>query len=226
GDNVPVRRQAQGDYTWMLMLVPELRNIQPLAGTATAAQLSPPITYGPVAATPTDAQAALNRNLTDEYNLSVIVMQQRQPRIPLAGEFGSMQTGAHPSERVLAIPSTSFASTGGYSTGEVQLVMDNSDGATPEQVENMLRLSNGDWICLARRVVVSTYPAGDVYQWCRVSSVSEIIDPGTATPSIYVTFTGPDWSSVAGNNRPTHAIIVEGVVGVYTKRVRLDLSTY
>ncbi|MEX0791674.1 MAG: hypothetical protein WD045_00955 [Pirellulaceae bacterium] len=230
GDNVPVRRQAQGDYTWMLMLVPELRSITPLNPPAAGLNaLSPPIDYTNTGIADVmvrdNVRRVLQNNATDEYNLSVIVMQQRQPRIPLAGDFGATQTtGADPSERVLEVNPASFANTGGYSTGEVQLQI-NTSGSL-ETDEAMLRLSNGDWICLARRVAVAGYPAGDVYQWCRVSSVSEIIDPGTATPSIFVTFTGPDWSSVAGNNRPTHAIIVEGVVGVYTKRVRLDLSTY
>lgn len=232
-DNTPVRRQSQGDFTWMLMLVPELRNIQPLAaqvGMVTppappAALFTPPINYSSGTLTQ-NARTVLNSNLTDEYNLSVIVMQRRQPRIPLTGEFGAMFTGADPSERVLGIAPNSFASSDGYSVGEVRLQI--AANGTVEEQENMLRLSNGDWICLAGRNVINGYPAGDNYQWYRVSSVSEMFtDPNNGLPSIDVTFTGPDWSSlIASPNPPTHAIIVEGVVGVYTKRVRLDLSTY
>lgn len=219
--NIPVRRQSQGDYTWMFMLVPELRSVAGLGPPGgSAAALTPPINFH----AESSVQGVLNNNVTDEYNLSVVVMQKRQSRVPAEGTLTT--DGTDLGERVLEVPDGTFISTDGYSTGEVRLQI-NSSGST-EDDENMLRLSNGDWICLAGRADVGSYPAGDIYQWCRVSSVSDIYDdPNNGRPSIDVTFTGPDWSSLAASpTPPSHAIIVEGVVGVYTKRVRLDLSTY
>src|SRR5690606_12323375 len=100
--------------------------------------------------------------------------------------------------------------------------------------KHVLKLSNGDWICLARRMTntptnsTTSFPRGDVYQWYRVVMVDDIQTTSTGF-SRRVTISGPDWpvdmtsppASITAT-QPTHAIIVEGVVGVYSKRVRLE----
>ena len=231
-----VRRQAMGEYTWMIMLTPQpasLSRYSTLAslGTPTESEhAQPPINLGTITGfTNADAiRTSLRNAATDEYTASIIILKNRQGRIPAA--VGDLTTNTLEAtltnERVVRVQN--FISSGGYSTGEVQL----QASGTREQAEELsLKLSNGDWICLAARLPLHNgFPRGDVYQWYRVVMVDDIVDSsgsitGTTAPfTRRVTISGPDWSEGIGTPAipPTHAIIVDGVVGVYQKRVRLE----
>lgn len=222
-----VRRQAFGEYTWMIMLTPDAFDVNRVSYMTAAAHpspqsqwLQPPVSLGDLSSS-TDFQKTALASATDEYTASIIILKNRQGRIPAA--VGNLTTDTSEAtlanERVLQVDSGTFISSGGYSTGEIQLRLENSSLEQAE--EQILKLSNGDWICLAGRLSENNnLPRGDVYQWYRVVMVDDIVSVSTTTFTRRVTISGPDWSSDVGD--PTHAIIVDGVVGVYQKRVRLE----
>ncbi|WDI40930.1 type IV pilus modification PilV family protein [Bremerella sp. P1] len=243
----PVKRQALGEYSWMIMLTPSAVDQSNFSTTGLAATpnvesewFQPPVTISDVAAAtgapgnrPERLLAAMQTAATDEYMASVIILKNRQiPGLvstPLATP--SLTDGDDElevtSERVVGVDTTSFLAPGGYSTGEVRLIQ--SGGSREDAEERILKLSNGDWICLVRRLPEDAdFPLGDIYQWYKVVMVDDVVDStdsitGNSLPfSRRVTINGPDWNS---NVPPTHAIIVDGVVGVYTKRVRLETQS-
>ncbi|QDU76401.1 hypothetical protein Pan97_34500 [Bremerella volcania] len=262
-----VRRQALGEYSWMVMLVPEPTETYEcrgsLSNTVTRPYenwLNPPINYNHIDSTVTTAVRADLRSIveakaTDEYTAHVIIMRNRLGLIP-DGDTTTTPSGAvdgedtsdpesleYTNERVLRV--TDFFGSGGFSTGEVTIFQ---EGGTLEQAEDQtLKISNGDWICLARRLpsrrifpgmpptrTNSRYPRGDIYQWYKVVMVDDVVPDGSGNYSRRLTINGPDWpveetdaDGTAGTllSVPTHAIIVDGVVGVYSKRVRLETQT-
>ncbi|MFN3148761.1 hypothetical protein [Bremerella sp.] len=261
-----VRRQALGEYSWMVMLVPEPTETFECRGTTSDVVtrpyenwLNPPIDYNHTDATVTttvrgDLRNIVDAKATDEYMAHVIIMRNRLGLIP-EGDTSTTPSGAvdgedaadpesleYTNERVLRV--TDFFSSGGFSTGEVTIFQ---EGGTLEQAEDQtLKLSNGDWICLARRLpsrrifpgmpptrTNSRYPRGDLYQWYKVVMVDDVVPDGSGNYSRRLTINGPDWpvsatdadSAGALLSTPTHAIIVDGVVGVYSKRVRLETQS-
>lgn len=264
-----VRRQAMGEYSWMVMLVPEPTETFDCRGSTANIVgryyenwLNPPINYnhldttnGITTTVRAELQSIVAARATDEYIAHVIIMRNRL--IP-AGDTSTTPSGAvdgedtadsesleYTSERVLRV--TDFFGSGGYSTGEVTIFQ---QGGTLEEAEDQtLKISNGDWICLARRLPSrreqlnpmpppsnTRYPRGDLYQWYKVVMVDDVVPVGTDGFSRRLTINGPDWpisdtdadtdTSVSTlPSTPTHAIIVDGVVGVYSKRVRLETQT-
>ncbi|RCS54555.1 hypothetical protein DTL42_05300 [Bremerella cremea] len=251
-----VKRQAAGEYSWMIMLTPEpfdLSNVSALTSSALTANearwMQPPINIAVDASGNTvnlngtnsprfdnELFPTLKNAATDEYTAHVIIMKNRQGTIP-TGDVSTITATSDPeyqsNERMVRV--SDFLASGGYSTGEVEL---SQKGGTLEDAEKrVLKLSNGDWICLARRMTntptnsTTSFPRGDVYQWYRVVMVDDIVDTsgsGTGPFTRRITINGPDWPVDTTSNasitatQPTHAIIVEGVVGVYSKRVRLE----
>lgn len=235
-----VKRQALGEYTWMIMLTPELLDLSKVSHAGSALSnaeltwLQPPINQasGPPSRVP-EINATLSNAATDEYTASVIIMKNRQGSIPLDvdSSLATIDTeDERRNERMLEV--SSFLSSGGYSTGEVEL---RYTGSSLEDAEDLyLDFSNGDWICLARRAPNSStstygstydnYPTGDIYQWYRVVLVDDIVsNSGNFTRRLSIS--GPDWPSSDPALSPSHAIVVDGVVGVYTKRVKLETRT-
>lgn len=228
-----VKRQAMGEYTWMVMLTPEpfalstvdqitagLNNVH---GTYMQPPLSTTDSYSN--SDKAEVDATLATAATDEYTAHVIITRDRQANLPL-GDISTIDTEEEKTnERVLEV--TDFFSSSGYSTGEVQISV---TGGTLEEAEDLyLKVSNGDWICLARRIppaggTPASFPRGDVYQWYKVVMVDEVV-PTTPAGGFTrrLTINGPDWP--ASSYLPTHAILVDGVVGVYSKRVRLENSS-
>ncbi|GAA4438743.1 hypothetical protein [Bremerella cremea] len=233
-----VKRQAAGEYSWMIMLTPEpfaLGNVSAMTSslnTSTAQALRPPLNTGSTALVgmgvsntteQNEVRATLANSVTDEYTAHVIIMKERQGRIPTAAIAMPATTEVvRTNERILQVVSGSFIPTGGYSTGEVNLQVTTS--LTQDEVEDSyLKFSNGDWICLAGRMSIggnTSFPRGDLYQWYRVVMADDL-QPESSLPgfSRNLTISGPDWP---GDSPPTHAIAVEGVVGVYSKRVTLE----
>ncbi|PQO27405.1 hypothetical protein C5Y96_17860 [Blastopirellula marina] len=265
-----VRRQAMGEYSWMVMLVPETTETFECRGPsnnilsiAFENWLNPPINYNALntgagldANARAQLQSIIDAKATDEYTAHVIIMRNRLGLIPdgdststPVGEVDGEDTAdpeslEYSNERVLRV--TQFFSTGGYSTGEVTIFQ---EGGTLKQAEEQtLKISNGDWICLARRLPSrreqlatmapfppksnTRYPRGDIYQWYKVVMVDDVEASGSNFTR-RLTISGPDWPFVTTDaddigsfsTIPTHAIIVDGVVGVYSKRVRLETQS-
>ncbi|MEW4561389.1 hypothetical protein AB1K70_02620 [Bremerella sp. JC770] len=244
-----VRRQAMGEYSWMVMLVPE--PIEMIDRTTFTAPLSipqenwlnPPVNYATTIADLADLQTIANRCATDEYVAHVIVMRNRLATIPSGAVDGEDTSDSESleyiNERVLRV--TEFFGSGGYSTGEVTIFQEGGDLELAE--DQTLKVSNGDWICLARRLPASRsgttnthHPRGDMYQWYKVVMVDDVVADGSGNFTRRLTINGPDWpvedtdadtdsDATSLSSAPTHAIIVDGVVGVYSKRVRLETQT-
>ncbi len=249
-----VRRQAMGEYSWMVMLVPEPTELYECRGSVSDTVtvpyenwLSPPINYNALdpgngidANERQNLRGILAAKATDEYMAHVIIMRNRLGLIP-EGDTSTTPSGAvdgsdttdpesleYTNERVLRV--TEFFGSGGYSTGEVTIFQEGGDLELAE--DQTLKISNGDWICLARRLPArreqlnpmppptnTRYPRGDIYQWYKVVMADDVVADGSGNFTRRLTINGPDWNSAVS---PTHAIIVDGVVGVYSKRVRLE----
>lgn len=263
-----VRRQALGEYSWMIMLVPTPTELFECRGSsanivsiAYENWLNPPINYdalntgaGIDANERANLQSILNAKATDEYMAHVIIMRNRLGLIP-EGDTSSTPSGdvdgvdssdpeslEYTNERVLRV--ADFFSSGGFSTGEVTIQQ--TGGTLKEAEEQTLKIGNGDWICLARRLPSrhsdfgsgpqnTHYPRGDIYQWYKVVMVDDVVASG-GNFTRRLTINGPDWpvadtdadtdlSATTLPSTPTHAIIVDGVVGVYSKRVRLETQS-
>lgn len=232
-----VKRQALGEYSWMIMLTPEpfetrkVSTIPTALSPTDASWMQPPIDITRTPAPPIGTSAltpVLSRAATDEYTAHVLIVKNRQGIIPQGAIGAADPELVQSNERILNV--SGFLSSGGYSTGEV--VLQQTTGSREDAEERVLKLSNGDWICLVKRMPANAnYPRGDIYQWYRVVMVDEVLDnAGTTTGSALpfsrrVTISGPDWPLATAASAPTHAIVVDGVVGVYSKRVKLESQT-
>jgi len=235
-----VRRQAMGEYTWMVMLTPEpfaVSRVSQLStglNSASGSYLHPPIeTSNSTGGTDQDElNATLKNAVTDEYTAHVMIMRNRQANLPSdalgSNDVSTIDTEVEKiNERILDV--SNFFASSGYSTGEVELkVTTPVSTAAEEEAEDIhLKLSNGDWICLVRRMPIagtSSFPRGDLYQWYKVVMIDDIVEQ-TDGYTRRLTINGPDWPTDDPSYAPTHAIIVDGVVGVYTKRVRLETQS-
>jgi len=225
-----VRRQATGEYSWMIMLTPEpfaLSNVEQVTtglNNEAGRYLHPPIdTTAPYGGTnQTELDDTLAGAVTDEYTAHVIILRDRPANMPLNDVATINTVEEKTNERILEV--SEFFASGGYSTGEVQLQV--TGGTLEDAEDSYLDLSNGDWICLVRRMPVlnglpSDFPRGDLYQWYKVVMVDDIVE-SSGNYTRRLTINGPDWPINDAAYAPTHAIVVDGVVGVYTKRVRLE----
>lgn len=228
-----VKRQALGEYSWMVMLTPEPFDLSTVSRVTTGLDnndgryLHPPIdtTTANGSASKAELNSTLANASTDEYTAHVIITRNRLGNMP-TGDVSVIDTDEEKTnERIVDV--SGFFAPGGYSTGEVELQV---TGGTLEEAEDLyLKVSNGDWICLARRMPVAggsqaSYSRGDLYQWYKVVMVDDVVETsGVFTRRL--TLNGPDWPTSVAAYAPTHAIIVDGVVGVYTKRVRLETQS-
>lgn len=249
-----VRRQAAGEYTWMIMLTPEPLDLfrvsafpgtgQPTLTTSQVAWMHPPINTSATAPSGglTNVLPTLNAAATNEYVASILILKDRQGTIPRGDVPNTITPGSseqwQTNERILEIVPGSFVGGSGAATGEIQIQQ--TGGTREDAEERTLKARNGDWICLVRRMPSYDYdnitgmgpsntrrlPRGDVYIWYKIVMVDEVEDStgnatGTSQPfTRRLTLSGPDWPVDA--HQPTHAIMVEGVVGVYTRNVRLQ----
>jgi hypothetical protein len=205
----PDKRQSDGEFSWMATVSPRIDKWAPPTGSA-----------------------------PDTYTLSIGVFQGRDSALAVDGI----------SERWAIIPHTPQFSgfySAGLSGGDVALV-DKSlysqlsggtsvpSSATP--YEDLL-VKRGQWILLARNVVVGTnvYPE---FRWYKVTEVdpdelniatsSELLQsPPSGIPIRHVTLFGQDWNLIMSANaaEQTFAYIVPGVVAVYEKTIRLENSS-
>jgi hypothetical protein len=135
------------------------------------------------------------------YNVSIVVFHRRNFNLPSVDE-------ALPCERVVTVDNGSMTSLGvGVGGGRILLYVARR---TPDN-QRWLELENGQWIMLAGRT--SSQPIMTLFRWFRVVSAGEIHLSGSNYRR-YVTLEGPDWPARVMSQ--TRAVIMSGVVGVYT----------
>lgn len=118
------------------------------------------------------------------------------------------------------IASASLAA-GSFGGGDVLLSVANA-----AQSQYLDRVRKNEWILLFSATggpppgppTSPTATTGPLFQWYRVVAVGEV--PGNPLQR-QVTLSGPDWPATAGN---VQAVLMQGVVGVFTKVVELDRS--
>ncbi|HIN96128.1 MAG TPA: hypothetical protein EYN03_10835 [Planctomycetes bacterium] len=156
----------------------------------------------------------------DEYVLSIIVFSSRN--VNSVDKWNEVDAEvANVPERTCDI----IFPGGGYTGGEVELshrIPGKFTTAEQRQLyaENILKLQTNSWVMLS-----GTSGGRKFFRWYRVLNVGSIV-PGTASRP--VTLQGADWElakthSLANPN--TKATIMEGVVGVFEKRIRLETSS-
>jgi type II secretory pathway pseudopilin PulG len=200
----PGQRSTGGRFSWMATLVPKTEPNAP----------------------------------SDEYVLSVVVFHDRPNDLYLT----PYSTGGNENllERVVnvAFNVPTLLSNDGTSGGEVLLYVPTSTiptgPLTPQDfATSRLKLRAGDWILLGGRTqtILGTTPyATSCFQWYRVAQVDpEVVyaPAGLGLPDRYerhATLVGRDWNTSASSQ---YAALIEGVVGVYEKTIRLEYgSTY
>jgi hypothetical protein len=152
---------------------------------------------------------------SDQYQLSIVMFHQRPADLALNGEY----------ERVVKVYVED-----GNTGGEVLLYWPST--TQTQQFDDIaalrLKLKAGDWVMLAGNLVVGNTRIPR-FQWYRVSDTDEIsYEPADATinQARYerrATLIGQDWNiDVNSQLQNQQATIVEGVIGVYEKTVRLE----
>lgn len=133
------------------------------------------------------------------YNVSVVVFYRRNLSVPNLDD-------RVPAERVAVVYDTTSLRVG-VGGGRVQLRVDQR---SPDN-RNWLDMDRGQWIMLAGRI---SQPPMSIFRWYRVDSVGELVGPTSGYYYRYATLDGPDWPTSSISQ--TRAVIMNGVVGVYT----------
>jgi hypothetical protein len=205
--NSPARRQVEGRLSWMATLVPKLDRY--------------------------------SMTLTDRYVLSIVVFHDRPANLVF---------NADPlNERVLAIPATTGMPGGGVTGGEV-LLQTAAPVADQEAADEQLDVHTGEWIMLASLIThadIDPLSPGQtigfmpVFKWYRIADIeAEVTWPVTVQGQAnhgerFVTLVGQDWDQNTGSPHPSgatnyptpviaHAVVMEGVVAVVEKTIRLE----
>ncbi len=159
----------------------------------------------------------VTRQFDDEYLLSIGVFSARnlatQER---AGQVDSEV--ANVPERTCNIDLLS----GGFTGGDVILEHPIHNQVTNKQLfaENVLKLQTNSWVMLSGQLD-NNNNTRRYFRWYRVLNVSPAgVQKGAATRR--VTLQGADWELPNAN---TQATIMEGVIGVFEKKIRLDHSS-
>jgi prepilin-type N-terminal cleavage/methylation domain-containing protein len=151
--------------------------------------------------------------LQQDYILSVVIFHDRP---------GDMLAGDPIHERVVTCD---FADAGGtgFAGGEVYLTW-----AAPQTPANdtfaedvQLHLRAGEWVMLARGVQHASGPVFPTFRWYKVADCDREPEYHAAEShyALAASLAGPDWDTSPGE---TIAVLMEGVVGVYEKTIRLD----
>ena len=154
----------------------------------------------------------------DNYLLSIIIFSARNLSVEHAMSVDS--TIANVAERATNINLVG----GGYAGGEVKLIHPIPKNVTDKQkyAENVLKLQTSSWIMLSGRDNVKNPNRTKRHvRWYRVLNVGPArVQKNNATR--FVTLQGADWELPNGK---TQATIMEGVVGVFEKNIRLENSS-
>lgn len=142
---------------------------------------------------------------TDMYVLSIVVFYRRD--MSMAVSYGPGPQEPPDSERVVDV--AQFYGSG-YAGGDVRL-----QTTSPTRPSKDLDVKQGEWLMLS--ALSGTTP---VFRWFRVVST----DSGPLGSGPYtrdVTLQGPDWNPNWTSNQAT---LLNGVVAVYEKTIRLETS--
>jgi len=150
--------------------------------------------------TPAIVENGMNPMIRRLYSVSIVVFWKRDYTVDTSAPT--------PTERVV----TARMIGDGYGGGDVELT-----GSPP-----WLQVKENQWLMLCGQVGSPDKP---VFQWYRVISAAE-----ADGNSRYVTLAGPDWSTSwntvdIDNNGvmdAAHAVLLDGVIGVYTTMIDLD----
>jgi hypothetical protein len=144
--------------------------------------------------------------LTSTYVLSIVVFYDRPAN--LGYDQGAASTDSR-NERIVTVASFPASEIGGR---EIQLTASSAAA---------LDLKANDWIMLSGLAPHALGGNFEVFKWYRVldTEAEATDDDNDGTYERYVTLGGPDWDLPPSN---TEAVIVEGVVGVYEKTIRLE----
>ncbi|MFP6671367.1 MAG: hypothetical protein VB857_08130 [Pirellulaceae bacterium] len=157
-----------------------------------------------------------NRQYNDEYLLSIVVFSARNMALEKANAVDSEV--ANVAERTTNVILTG----GGIGGGEIQLRHPIHKNVTNRQLyaENVLKLQTNSWLMLSGHLANNDSRKRH-YRWYRVLNVSPaVVQKGVATRNVMLQ--GADWG-LANNN--TQATIMEGVVGVFERKIRLENSS-
>lgn len=192
----PYTAQIQGDYSWMAIVTPAFNEA---AWNWSAG-----------------ADSSLYAAYRTQYLLQIVVFHKRDLDVPA----DYLATEEAPPERTV----TANILTDGYGGGDVSLTV-----PTAGSYSNYLTIRKNQWIMLCGRMVVEDpgNPANTtmmrVYQWYRVVSPGEQPTVSGANWIRYVTLAGPDWKLAwCRNTDEAAAVIVDGVIGVYTMPFEID----
>ena len=160
-----------------------------------------------------------NRQYDDEYLLSIIVFSARNLALERANSVDA--DIADVPERTTNVRLLG----GGFSGGEVQLRHPIHKNVTNrlQYAENVLKVQTNSWIMLSGNVANNNANQRKrYYRWYRVLNASPAVVNQNGVATRNVTLQGADWE-LANNN--TQATIMEGVVGVFERKIRLEHSS-
>ncbi len=153
---------------------------------------------------------------SDQYVLSVVVFHQRPAGLNISDSINAADL-----ERVVSVNVLD-----GTTGGEVQLLWPGTglaQNAVNDQVAaQRLKLKANDWILLGG---IQVFPANPQprrihrFQWYRVSDCDDEVSHNGTQYERYATLIGQDWNTGLLNQQAT---LVEGVIGVYEKTIRLE----
>lgn len=215
-------RQFTGDYSWLFTVSPLLNGH--------------------------NALTQLINGAPHTYTVSAVVFQKRT--VELAPLAIATRAGTPPTERTVY---ADFISGVGLGGGDVRLGLPvtpgvNNDPNLPKS-SDFPQVKAGQWIMLSGWLVPPSGEPISVFRWYRVVTAGPLLHepsapsgPTRTTPewAQYVTLAGPDWWSSSPNEYidvdhdgtdggpfPTaYAAIIDGVVGVYEKTMRLDTRSF
>jgi hypothetical protein len=198
------QRQFDGAYTWMATLAP-MQDTLIDGGT-------------------------LAQN-TDQYLLSIVVFHQRDMSMTMQHDVPSIS--GPDNERLVRVRTFDGA---GYGGGEAYLETIQrttpSNTTTPQHYEEDLTLRTGDWLMLSAKVPIPSGNPVHFFRWYRIIAAEDEIE-GTDPSNPYrrnVTLQGSDWDRIflamqQNSNIITQATLMNNVVAVYEKTVRLENSS-
>jgi prepilin-type N-terminal cleavage/methylation domain-containing protein len=207
GEN-DTQRQSEGRFTWMATLTP-------------------------IQDTLIDGSNSLAQN-TDLYLLSIVVFHRRDMTMTMQVDTPSIE--GPDNERLVEVASFDGA---GYGGGEVVLrtyERTTPSNTTAQHYPEDLTLRNGDWLMLSAKVGVPpgpplTHPV-HFFRWYRVQSADAIEELPSGEYIRSVSLQGTDWDRIIltmaqfpGANMVTQATLMNNVVAVYEKTIRLETSS-
>ncbi len=194
------------NFTWITGATPTVRKRQAKPTISWIATLVPKLD--------------LRGNVTTEYTLSVVVFRRRVLDPDVTNENVA-------SERVVRVITTLgppvitdfFSGNPALGGGDMQL-----STRVGRPVED-LNVREGQWVMLSRLKMTTAGSTVQVHKWYRVVAVEEEPRPNGNFWQRDVTLVGPDWDWDPTGTLPTQVTIIDGVVSVLERTVRLETSS-